>query len=163
MAIVGYMGSGKTTVGRILARSLGWELVDLDRTIVKKTGCTIPEIFERYGQGHFRDLEHRALLTALDGAEDRIVACGGGIVVRPENREALREVPTVFLQEDPGILYGRTRSDNRPLRAASREEFERRYAERLPLYEEVADLKVAVRGRPPGEVAREIEQWLLGA
>ena len=83
--------------------------------------------------------------------------------MRPENREALREVPTVFLQEDPGILYGRTRSDNRPLRAASREEFERRYAERLPLYEEVADLKVAVRGRPPGEVAREIEQWLLGA
>jgi shikimate kinase len=163
VAIVGYMGSGKTTIGRILARTLGWELVDLDRTIVKKTGRTIPEIFERYGQGHFRDLEHRALVTALDGAEDRIVACGGGIVVRPENREALREVPTVFLQEDPGILYGRTRSTDRPLRAASREEFERRYAERLPFYEEVADLKVAVRGRPPGEVAREIEQWLLGA
>ncbi len=161
MAIVGYMGSGKTTVGRILARTLGWELVDLDRTIVKETGCTIPEIFERYGQGHFRDLEHRALLAALDG--ERIVTCGGGIVVRSENREVLREIPTVFLQEDLGILYGRTRSANRPLRAASREEFERRYAERLPFYEEVADLKVAVRGRPPGEVAREIEQWLRGA
>jgi shikimate kinase len=155
------MGSGKTTVGRILARTLGWELVDLDRTIVKETGCTIPEIFERYGQGHFRDLEHRALLAALDG--ERIVTCGGGIVVRSENREVLREIPTVFLQEDLGILYGRTRSANRPLRAASREEFERRYAERLPFYEEVADLKVAVRGRPPGEVAREIEQWLRGA
>jgi shikimate kinase len=161
VAIVGYMGSGKTTVGRILARTLGWELVDLDRTIVKETGCTIPEIFERYGQGHFRDLEHRALLAALDG--ERIVTCGGGIVVRSENREVLREIPTVFLQEDLGILYGRTRSANRPLRAASREEFERRYAERLPFYEEVADLKVAVRGRPPGEVAREIEQWLRGA
>jgi shikimate kinase len=161
VAIVGYMGSGKTTVGRILARTLGWELVDLDRTIVKEAGCTIPEIFERYGQGYFRDLEHRALLTALDG--ERVVTCGGGIVVRPENREALREVPTVFLQEDLGILYGRTRSADRPLRAASREEFERRYAERLPFYEEVADLKIAVRERPPGDVAQEIEQWLLGA
>jgi shikimate kinase len=161
VAILGYMGSGKTTVGRILARKLGWELVDLDRAIVKEAGCTIPEIFERSGEEHFRDLEHRALLTALDG--ERVVACGGGIVVRPENREALREIPSVFLQEDLGMLYDRTRSANRPLRAASREEFERRYVRRLPLYEEVADLKVAVRGRPPGEVAREIEQWLLGA
>lgn len=161
MAIVGYMGSGKTTVGRILARTLGWELVDLDRTIVKEAGCTIPEIFARSGEGHFRDLENRALLAALDG--ERVITCGGGIVVRPENREALREIPTVFLQEDLGILYGRTRSANRPLRAASREEFERRYVERLPLYEEVADLEVAVRGRPPGEVAQEIKQWLLGA
>jgi shikimate kinase len=161
VAIVGYMGSGKTTVGRILARTLGWELVDLDRTIVKEAGCTVPEIFERSGEGHFRDLEHRALLTALDG--ERVVACGGGIIVRPDNRELLRKVPTVFLQEDLGILYGRTRSANRPLRAASRGEFERRYAERLPFYEEVAELKVAVRGRPPGEVAQEIKQWLLGA
>ena len=161
MAIVGYMGSGKTTVGRILARTLGWELVDLDRAITKEAGCTIPEIFERSGEGYFRDLEHRALLTALDG--ERVVTCGGGIVVRPENREVLREVPTVFLLEDLGILYGRTRSANRPLRAASQEEFERRYAERLPLYEEVADFEIAVRGRPPGEVAQEIKQWLLDA
>ena len=161
MAIVGYMGSGKTTVGRILARTLGWELVDLDRAIVKEAGCTIPEIFELSGEGHFRDLEHRALLAALD--RERVVTCGGGIVVRPENREALRKVPTVFLHEDLGILYGRTRGANRPLRAASREEFERRYVQRLPLYEEVADLEVAVRGRPPREVAQEIEQWLLGA
>ena len=161
VAIVGYMGSGKTTVGRILARTLGRELVDLDRAVVKEAGCTIPEIFERSGEGHFRDLEHRALLTALE--RERVVTCGGGVVVRSENREALRKVPTVFLQEDLGILYGRTRSANRPLRAASREEFERRYLQRLPLYEEVADLKIAVRGRPPGEVAREIDQWLLGA
>jgi shikimate kinase len=161
VAIIGYMGSGKTTVGRILARKLDWELVDLDRVIVKEVGCTIPEIFERSGEGYFRDLEHRALLAALD--EGRVVACGGGIVVRPENREVLRRVPTVFLQEDPGILYGRTRGAGRPLRAASREEFERRYLERLPFYEEVADLKITVRARPPQEVAEEIKQWLLDA
>jgi shikimate kinase len=161
VAIVGYMGSGKTAVGRILARTLGRELVDLDRAIVEEAGCTIPEIFKRSGEERFRDLEHRALLAALDSG--RVIACGGGIVVRPENREVLREVPTIFLQEDLGILYGRTRSASRPLRGTSREEFERRYLQRLPFYEEVADLRIAVRGRPPKAVAQEIERWLLGA
>jgi shikimate kinase len=162
VAILGYMGSGKTTVGRSLARKLGWEFVDLDRTIAKEAGRTIPEIFEYSGEECFRDLERRALLDALDGARERVIACGGGIVVRPENRERLKRVPTVFLREDLGVLYSRTRGTGRPLRGASREDFERRYAERLPLYEEVADLEVAVRGRPPREVAEEIARWLLG-
>ena len=163
MAIVGYMGSGKTTVGRILARTLSWEFVDLDRTIAKEAGRGIPEIFAHSGEEHFRDLEHRALLAALDGARERVVACGGGIVVRPENRDKLNKTVTVFLREDLGVLYGRTRDPRRPLRAASREEFERRFAARLPFYEEVADLVVPVRGRPPEEVAKEIARWLLDA
>jgi shikimate kinase len=163
VAIVGYMGCGKTTVGRSLARKLGWEFVDLDRTIVKGAGRTIQEIFEHPGEEHFRELEHRALLDALDGARERVIACGGGIVVRPENREILESVPTVFLREDLAVLYDRTRGTGRPLRAARREDFERHYAERLALYEEVADLEVAVRGRPPQEVAEEIARWLLGA
>lgn len=162
MVIVGYMGSGKTTVGRILAGELGGEFVDLDRAIVRDTGRRIPKIFARSGEEGFRDLEHRALVAALDGARERVIACGGGIVVRPENRERLKEVTTVFLREDLGVLYGRTRGAGRPLRAASREDFERRYAERLPLYEEVADLEVAVGGRPPREVAEEIARWLRG-
>jgi shikimate kinase len=163
VAIVGYMGSGKTTVGRSLACKLGWEFVDLDHAIAKETGRGIPEIFEHSGEEHFRDLEHRALVVALDGGPQRVVACGGGIVVRPENRERLKEAATVFLREDIGVLHGRTRGAGRPLRAASREEFERRYAERLALYKEVADLEVAVRGRPQQELAEEIARWLRGA
>ena len=163
MAIVGYMGSGKTTVGRILARTLSWEFVDLDRAIAKEAGRGIPEIFAHSGEEHFRDLERRALLAALDGTRERVVACGGGIVVRPENREELKKAVTVFLREDLGVLYGRTRNPRLPLREASREEFERRFAARLPFYEEVADLVVPVRGRPPEEVAKEIARWLLDA
>jgi shikimate kinase len=163
VAIVGYMGSGKTTVGRILARALGWKFVDLDRTIAKETGCGIPEIFAHSGEEHFRDLEHRALLAALDGGRERVVACGGGIVVRPENRDKLKESLTVFLSEDLGVLYARTRGPRRPLRAGSQQEFERRFAARLPFYEEVADLVVPVRGRPPEEVAKEITRWLPDA
>lgn len=163
MAIVGYMGSGKTTVGRSLARKLGWEFVDLDRAIAKDSGRGIAEIFEHCGEEHFRDLEHNALVDALDGARERVVACGGGIVVRPENRERLGEVATVFLREDLDVLYGRTRGAGRPLRAAGREEFERRYAERRSFYEEVADLEVPVRRRKPDEVAEGIALWLRGA
>ena len=163
VALVGYMGSGKTTVGRILAHKLGWEFVDLDRAIAKKAGHRISEIFARCGGEHFRNLEHHALVAALDDNGESVVACGGGIVVRPENCDKLKDAVTVFLREDLGTHYGRTRGTTRPLRAASREGFERRYAERLPFYEAVADLEVPVRGRPPEEVAEEIARWLLSA
>jgi shikimate kinase len=163
VAIVGYMGCGKTTVGRALAGTLGWEFVDLDRAIAKETGSGISEIFRASGEEHFRSLEHSALLDALDGAPERVVACGGGIILLPENRKLLGRAATVFLEEDVNTLYGRTRGGDRPLRADSLEAFERRHAERLPLYEEVADLNVDVRGRPPTEVAQEIARWLLHA
>ncbi len=162
VAIVGYMGSGKTTVGRILARTMGWEFVDLDREISARAGMTIPEIFAVLGEEWFRDLEHRALSEALDGSSRRVVSCGGGAVVRPENRAELRRAATVFLEEDPGLLFERTRGAGRPLRAASREEFERLYAERLPFYREVADLEVCVGRRRPAEVAGEVARWLGG-
>jgi shikimate kinase len=77
-------------------------------------------------------------------------------VTRPDNRALLRGVTTVFLKEDTDVLYRRTRGPGRPLRAASREEFEQRYAERLPFYTEVADIEVGVDGRPPAKVAEEV-------
>jgi shikimate kinase len=163
VAIVGYMGCGKTTLGDALASTLGWEFVDLDRAIAKAAGSKISEIFQVSGEEHFRDLEHRALLDALDGTPERVVACGGGIILRPENRILLGRAATVFLEEELNTLYCRTRGGDRPLRADSLGAFERRYAERLPLYEEVADLKVDVRGRPPTELAQEIARWLLRA
>jgi shikimate kinase len=156
VAIVGYMGSGKTTVGRALAHALGREFVDLDRAVVKRAGREIPEIFAKNGEDHFRDLEHQTLLDALEGCPRSVVACGGGVILRPDNRELLRGAATVFLREDTRVLYDRTRGAGRPLRAASREEFERRYAERLPLYREVADLEVEIAGRPPAAVAEEV-------
>jgi shikimate kinase len=156
VAIVGYMGSGKTTLGRLLARALALEFVDLDRAIVKSAAKGIPEIFAERGEKHFRDLEHRALVEALEGRSPSVIACGGGIVTRPDNMALLRGVTTVFLKEDTDVLYRRTRGPGRPLRAASREEFEQRYAERLPFYTQVADIEVGVDGRPPAEVAEEV-------
>jgi len=156
VAIVGYMGSGKTTLGRLLARAMSLEFVDLDRAIVKRAGKGIPEIFAELGEQTFRDLEHEALLDALRGRSPTVVACGGGAVIRPDNRALLRDVTTVFLREDTDVLYDRTRGPGRPLRAASREEFGRRYAERLPFYREVADIEVGIDGRQPAMVAEEV-------
>ena len=156
VAIVGYMGSGKTTLGRLLARATDLEFVDLDRAISNNAGKEIPEIFAEHGEDYFRDLEHEALRGALDGNTPCIVACGGGVVVRPENRALLRDVRTVFLREDIDVLYRRTRGPGRPLRATSREEFESRYLERLPLYSEVADFEVEGDGRPPSRVVEEV-------
>ena len=163
MAIVGYMGSGKSTVGRIIAVDLGWEFLDLDRAVAERANLSIPEIFELLGEPRFRDLERWELLDALAGPKKRVVACGGGVVVDPRNRARLMEVPTVFLWEDADVLYRRTRGPGRPLRGASYEDFARRYAERLPYYLEVASLQIEPGERPPRKVADEVLEWLRDA
>jgi shikimate kinase len=159
LAIVGYMGCGKSTVGRIVAESLRWKFVDLDEAVAERAGLLIPEIFESSGEHHFRNLERRELLNALDGPRESVVACGGGVVIDPRNRARLMEVPTVFLWEDTDVLYRRTRGPGRPLRGTSFEDFARRYAERLPYYLEVAALQIEPNNRPPRRVADEILEW----
>ena len=156
------MGSGKSAVGRILAERLGWECLDLDRAVAERAGRSIPEIFESFGEPRFRELERRELLVALDGLHERVVACGGGVIVDPRNRARLMEVPTVFLWEDTDVLYRRTRGPARPLRGTNFEDFARRYAERLPYYLEVAALQVEPDNRPPSRVADEILEWFRG-
>lgn len=163
LAIVGYMGSGKSIVGRAVAGELGWEFVDLDETVAKTAGLPIPEVFESLGEPRFRELEHRALLEALDGTPERVVACGGGVVIDARNRARLTQVPTIFLWEDTEVMYRRTRGPTRPLRGTNYEDFARRYAERLPYYLDVASLHVEPHERPPRRVADEIVAWLHNA
>ncbi len=163
MAIVGYMGSGKSTVGRLVAKELGWEFLDLDQAVAERAGLSIPEIFDLIGEPHFRDLERVELLEALDGPKERVIACGGGVVIDPRNRSRLMEVTTAFLWEDADVLYRRTRGPERPLRGTNYEDFARRYAERLPYYLEVASLQIEPEGRTPRQIADEIVQWFRSA
>ena len=162
LAIVGYMGSGKSTVGHLVAESLRWRFVDLDEAVAERAGLSIPEIFKSRGEPHFRNLERWELTHALDGPRESVVACGGGVVIDPRNRAKLLEVPTVFLWEDTDVLYRRTRGPGRPLRGVSFEDFARRYAERLPYYLEVAALQIEPGNRPPRRVADEVLEWLRG-
>ena len=158
VALIGYMGSGKTTVGRILSRRLRRRFIDLDREVSLAARRSIPEIFAESGEPGFRKLEHETLVRVIDDGE-AIIACGGGIVTYPPSRECLRDVKTIFLEEDVEVLYDRTRKPGRPLRGATRKDFESRYADRLPLYRETADFTVLSASREPEEVVEEILRW----
>lgn len=139
------MGAGKTTVGRQLARRLGKSFHDTDREIEARTGVGVAVIFEIEGEAGFRKREAEVIeqVTAL---EDIVLATGGGAVLDPRNRDHLKTRGfVVYLHALPPVLTQRTRGDRtRPLLhgADARERLERLYAERDPLYREVADVVI---------------------
>ena len=139
------MGAGKTTVGRQLAKRLGKSFCDSDREIEARTGVRVAVIFDIEGEAGFRKRETEAIeqLTALD---DVVLATGGGAVLDPRNREYLKTRGfVIYLHAQPLVLCQRTRSDkSRPLLQGDdpRDRLEKLYAERDPLYREVADLVI---------------------
>lgn len=143
--LVGLMGAGKTTIGRMLARRLGWQFFDSDHEIEARTGVRIPTIFEIEGESGFRRREAQTI-AELTRLEHVVMATGGGAVLAPENREALSANGfVVYLSVDPHLLYERTRHDrNRPLLqvADPLARLRELHTQRDPLYREVADLVV---------------------
>jgi shikimate kinase len=164
--LVGPMGAGKTTVGRRLAQSLGLEFFDSDEEIERRTGTTIPIIFEIEGEAGFRKREHQVLseLTALSGV---VLATGGGAVMLPENRELLRSRGTVvYLRTSVAEQLRRTRSStHRPLlQADDPEQRLRDLAQaREPLYEAVADIVVESPSRKVGATVKDVLDRLADA
>lgn len=145
LALVGLPGSGKTTIGRLLARRLGLAFVDLDEAIEQELGCTIRAFFEAEGEAAFRDVEGRAL-QRLTGGPPCVLSTGGGIVLRPGNRARLRETClVVYLHASAEDLFRRLRNDRkRPLLQVEDPLARLRAleAERDPLYREVAQWQV---------------------
>ena len=150
ISLVGLPGSGKTTVGRQLARRLQLPFVDSDHEIEVRIGCSIREFFEREGEVRFRDIEQDVLDTLTHGA-NKVLSTGGGAVLRPENRQHLRERgQVVYLKSTPEELFRRLRHDsNRPLLQVADPMLKLKtlYTERDPLYREVAHF-VLETGRP---------------
>jgi len=139
------MGAGKTTIGKALAKKLNRPFIDTDHEIVRRTGVTIPVIFDIEGEPGFRARE-RQVLEELAQMENAVLATGGGIVLQEANRDTLKAHGTViYLRAHPDDLWRRTRNDrNRPLlQAANPQEVIRNlYGQRHPLYSEVADIIV---------------------
>ena len=155
IVLTGMPGSGKSTLGALLAKRLGRTLLDTDAEIVRRAGMPITEIFAQYGEQHFRDLESEVIrdLSAQGGA---VIATGGGAVLRRTNVDALKQNGTlVFLDRPPEALLP---TDDRPL-ADNVQKLRALYATRYPVYTAAADVTVAVMGTPE-ETAKEILEKL---
>ena len=160
--LVGFMGAGKTAVGRALSARLGWRFEDLDVRIEGAERRTIAEIFRDSGEAQFRKLEHAALRDLVTGsasAEPLVAALGGGAFVQTENAALLgsEETPTVFLDTPVEELWSRCATPGepeRPLRA-DQERFRALFAARLPRYRE-ARLRVQTEGKSVDQIAEEV-------
>mgnify|MGYP006137665723 FL=1 len=150
LSLVGLPGSGKSTVGRQLARRLGLPFTDTDHAIEQRIGCSIREFFDREGEAAFRDIEE-AVIDELARSDAGVIATGGGAVLRPANRERLRGGGhAIYLRSTPEELFRRLRHDtNRPLLQVADPLARLRalYDERDPLYRETAHFVIET-GRP---------------
>jgi shikimate kinase len=161
IVLIGFMGCGKSTVGRELHQRLGYPLVDMDQTIEQRAGQPITAIFADHGEEEFREMETR-LLVELNSTESprRIISTGGGVVGRLQNRELLRQLGyVVWLHAPIEVILERTaRNRERPL--LHTENPEARIATlmeiRKPLYQEASHLKVETAGLDCGELATGI-------
>ena len=162
LVLIGYRGTGKTTVAQQLARQLGWDWVDSDEMIESRAGCSIAEIFAQRGEPAFRDLE-TAVLTDLMPRNHVVIAVGGGVVVRPEKSRSLKKADTVvWLTARIETILSRVTSDSstalrRPnLLSGGEDEVRQLLAERGPLYRDCATFEVETDNRTPGDIAAEI-------
>ncbi len=143
--LIGLMGSGKSTIGKLLASRLSLSFVDLDEKIVAQQGKSIPQIFEQEGEATFRALESQALEEALQFQES-VIATGGGAILSEYNRELMQQSgKVIWLDASPEVLADRITGDsNRPLLhdVNPLEKMRVLTAERNPLYAEIADLRI---------------------
>jgi shikimate kinase len=150
LALVGMPGSGKSTVGRQLARRLGLPLFDSDHVIEQRIGCSIADYFEREGEAAFRDLEEQVIAELTQGSP-AVLSTGGGSVLRPANRRRLHDAAkVVYLRSSPEEVYRRLRHDTvRPLLQVDDPlaRLRQLYTDRDPLYRETAHFVIET-GRP---------------
>lgn len=157
IVLVGPAGVGKTTVGKKLANALGRSFIDTDALFVKDHG-DIAKFFTNYGEPAFRSLEEDYLLHAVN--QSAVVATGGGAVVSPKNREAIKDSIVVYLSTDGTHMAKRISQGNRPLLPGGIEDWKTLYEKRRELYEKVATFTIDTSGHPLKQTINEIRQKL---
>lgn len=166
VALFGFMGVGKSVIGRILADKLGYSFIDIDEEIVSKTGRAISTIFETRGEATFRDIE-RSVTCKVSAMENQIIACGGGTVLDNDNLESLRgNSAMILLTAEPEIILERVKAegDTRPLLPVENrlERIHGLLSVRHPKYIRAADYVVDTSNSTPEQVADEILNYLMG-
>lgn len=157
--LIGFMGTGKSTVAKALKRKTGYPVKEMDSELVKICGMDIASVFARYGEEYFRNKETELLKTIACG-DSCIVSCGGGVALREENIRVMEESGTaVLLTARPETVYHRVcRDTGRPLlkNRMSPEGIRELMEERRQAYEKACSVKIATDGRTPDQIAEEI-------
>ncbi|QKJ19486.1 shikimate kinase [Microbacterium hominis] len=158
IVLIGPMGAGKTSIGKRVAKALGVAFYDSDVAVVRAHG-PIEALFATHGEGHFRALEREAVRAGLDAGG--VVSLGGGAVLDPATRAALDAHRVVLLTVEPQVVAGRVRDSARPLLAGAdaMARWSEIYAERLPLYEQLADVVFDTSHGPLQNVVDDIVAW----
>ena len=137
LVLIGFMGAGKSTVSDYFHTHYNMDVIEMDRIIAQREGMSITDIFNRYGEEYFRDLE-TALLVEMQSRRNVILSCGGGVPLRERNVAEMKKIgPVILLTADPQTILDRLREDHRK-------------------YEAAADIAVRTDGKTPGEISEEI-------
>jgi len=163
LVLIGFMGVGKSAVGRILADRLGMSFLDTDALIEQKEGRKIAAIFAQEGEPYFRRLETDVIL-GLQGKDNLVLSTGGGVVLKEENVSPLKAIGTILLlSAEPEVIFERIRMNaDRPLLQVDdpKEEIAKLLEGRKPYYNRAADYTFNTTKNSPAEIAEEIIQWL---
>lgn len=159
VALIGFMGVGKTAVGKVLAQKLDRKFVEVDSLIEQKAGKTIPDIFEQDGEIFFRELEIEAI-KEISEEENLVIACGGGVVLNQINIQRLKKKSViVYLTASPRVILKRIldSTDERPLlKTPKLEEIRRLLKFRKPFYERAADIKIDTSKSDVNSIAEQV-------
>lgn len=162
--LIGYMGCGKSSVGKRLSYVLKQPYLDTDKMIETKERKTINEIFAQQGEQAFRDMETACVRSLFSNQQDYVIAVGGGLPMREENRMLLRKLgKVVYLRAKPDTIYERLKGDDtRPLLRGDnpRQKIEEMIAARGPVYEETAHIRIDVDGKSFEQIMDEIKEML---
>lgn len=163
IVLIGFMGSGKSAVGHLLAEELKLNFLDTDELIENTEGRKISEIFKADGEEYFRDLETEVIKTLQD-YDNFVLSTGGGMVLREENVSLLKSMgPVILLWAEPEVIYERVKSGtHRPLLQVEEpfEEIKKRLDYRTPFYRKAADYTIDTSKLSPEEITKDILQWL---
>lgn len=160
IALIGLMGAGKTTVGRLLAKKMEYGFLEIDRIIEKLSGLTIPEIFRKKGEEFFREIERSVIAEQILGAKGKIFSLGGGAIRNEENHRVLKQnCYIVWLWVLPKTAIKRIDVSSRPLLNHSNPEeaADRILKARVPLYAKASDMVISTESKSPREIARRIK------
>ena len=161
--LIGFMGAGKSTVGKILANKIGYKFLDADKVIEERAGTTITQIFAEHGEPYFRDIES-ATTESLASGNKQVIATGGGVVQRDRNWDAMKANGiTVYLKATVEAIWDRIKDDtSRPLLQVENPVKTARdlLDKRTPMYEK-ADIILITDNVPPDQVANEVLELLL--